>query len=47
MNELLPEEWTDAILELLLVDPTSKQDLGEWTAWLNKLMVVVVDKEES
>ena len=41
MNEL-PVEWTDAILELLLVDPTSKQDLEEWTAWLNKL----VDKEE-
>jgi carbonic anhydrase len=36
MNNL-PEEWIDAILEILSVHPTSKQDLEEWTAWLNQL----------
>ena len=40
MNEL-PEEWVEAILEILSVYPTSKQDSEEWAAWLNQL-----DKEE-
>ena len=38
----LPEEWVDAILEILSVHPTSKQDSEEWAAWLNQLN----DKEE-
>ena len=40
MNNL-PEEWINAILEILSIYPTSKQELAKWVAWLNRL-----DKEE-